>query len=105
VRWFTIAPEDSSKSADELEAAAAFAFSAVGAAHCRVDTARNPGMHKTDSLDVIILVKGEVEILLDDGGAEMLKPGDVVIQRATNHAWVNRGGETALFVAVLIHAA
>ena len=78
---------------------------AVGAAHCRVDTTRHPSMHKTQSLDVIVLVKGEVDLLLDNEEARGLKPGDVVIQRATNHGWINRGKETALLVAVLIHAA
>ena len=104
VRWFSVAPDDETKSAEEVEAAAAFGFSAVGAAHCRVDTTRNPAMHKTASLDVIVLVKGEVDLLLDEEDAVGLKPGDVVIQRATNHAWVNHGPETALLVAVLIHA-
>jgi quercetin dioxygenase-like cupin family protein len=61
-------------------------------------------MHKTETLDAIILVKGSVDLLLDDGEALAMKPGDVVIQRATNHAWVNRGKETALLVAVLINA-
>ena len=103
VRWFTVAADDPSKSTEELEAAAAFGFSAVGAAHCQVDTTRHPAMHKTDSLDVIVLVKGELDLLLDDGEAEALKPGDVVIQRATNHGWANRGTETALLVAILIH--
>ncbi|WDI31679.1 cupin domain-containing protein [Hyphococcus flavus] len=102
VRWFTVAPEDPSKSLEEREAAAAFGFGAIGAAHCRVDASRHPMMHKTESMDVIILIKGEVELLLDDGEVS-LKPGDVVIQRATNHAWVNHGQETALLVAVLIH--
>ena len=104
VRWFTVAPEDKAKSKEELETSAAFGFGAVGAAHCRVDTSRHPMMHKTDSLDVIILIKGKVDLLLDDGGPAALKPGDVVIQRATNHAWVNHGPETALLVAVLINA-
>lgn len=104
VRWFTVAPHDDTKSAEELEAAAAFGFGVVGASHCRVDTARGPMMYKTASLDVIVLVKGEVDLLLDDGDAASLKPGDVVIQRATNHGWVNHGPETALLVAVLIHA-
>ncbi|WP_375200885.1 cupin domain-containing protein [Hyphococcus sp.] len=104
VRWFTIAPEDKAKTAEELEAAAALGFGAVGAAHCRVDTTRHPSMHKTQSLDVIVLVKGSVDLLLDDDEAVGLKPGDVVIQRATNHGWLNRGDETALLVAVLIHA-
>ncbi len=104
VRWFTVAPEDASKSAEERDAAAAFGFGAVGAAHARVDTSRHPMMHKTTTLDVIVLIKGEVDLLLDDGGPTRLKPGDVVIQRATNHAWINHGPETALLVAVLMDA-
>lgn len=104
VRWFSVAPEDATKSAEENEAAAAFGFAAVGASHARADTARHPAMHKTDTLDVIILVRGEVDMLLDNDEVKSLKPGDVVIQRATNHAWVNRGKETALLVAVLINA-
>lgn len=104
VRWFTVAPEDDGRTPEEKEAAAAMGFAAIGASHCRIDTARHPAMHKTDSLDVIILVKGAVDLLLDDGEATSLKPGDVVIQRATNHAWVNHQKETALLVAVLINA-
>ncbi len=103
VRWFTVAPDDDGRSPEEKEAAAAFAFAAVGAADARVDTARHPMMHKTETLDVIILVRGAVDLILDEGDPTALKSGDVVIQRATNHAWVNRGAETALLVAVLIH--
>ena len=102
VRWFTVAPEDISAPRAALDAAAAAAFGLVGAAHARVDTTRHPMMHKTATLDAIILVKGAVDLLLDDGEARALKPGDVVIQRGTNHAWVNRGAETAVLVAVLI---
>jgi quercetin dioxygenase-like cupin family protein len=102
VRWFTVTPENAALSAAEKEASAAMAFAAAGAAHARVDTARHPMMHKTETLDVIILVKGSVDLILDNGEARSLKPGDVVIQRATNHAWVNRGAETALLVAVLV---
>lgn len=104
VRWFTIAPENDAQPRAEQEAQAAAAFAACDAAHARVDTARHPMMHKTGTLDVIVLVKGHVDLLLDDGAPARLKPGDVVIQRATNHAWVNRGSETALLVAVLIDA-
>ena len=61
-------------------------------------------MHKTASVDYIVLVKGQVDLLLDAGEAKSLKPGDVVIQRGTNHAWVNTGAEPALLVAVLADA-
>lgn len=104
VRWFTVPPEDAAQSSEEREAAAAFGFAAAGATHARVDTSRHPMMHKTDTLDVIILIKGSIELLLDDGEPRTLKPGDVVIQKATNHAWINHGAETALLVAVLINA-
>lgn len=105
VRWFTVPPDNEGVPRDDREAQAAFAFAACGAAHARIDTSRHPMMHKTDTLDIIILVKGAVDLLLDDGEATAMKPGDVVIQRATNHAWVNRGTETALLVAVLISGA
>jgi quercetin dioxygenase-like cupin family protein len=105
VRWFTVPPEDENISRHDREAQAAFAFAACGASHARIDTSRHPMMHKTQSLDVIILVKGAVDLLLDEGEAKSMKPGDVVIQRATNHAWVNHGAETALLVAVLISSA
>jgi hypothetical protein len=42
-------------------------------------------------------------MLLDKGEVHM-KPFDVVIQRGTNHAWVNKGREPALLVAVLVDA-
>ena len=58
-------------------------------------------MHKTETIDYIILLKGEVTLLLDEDEVD-LKPFDVVVQRGTNHAWVCKGEEPALFIAVLI---
>ena len=76
-------------------------FSQVGAAHTRVDTAKHPAMHKTETIDYIILLKGEVSLILDEDEID-LKPFDVVVQRGTNHAWQCKGNEPALFIAVLI---
>jgi quercetin dioxygenase-like cupin family protein len=104
VRWFTVPPEADAPPAAEREAVAALSFAAVGATQARVDTRRHPNMHKTDSVDYIVLVRGEVDMLLDAGEVRALKPGDVVVQRGTNHAWVNHGSEPALLVAVLIDA-
>lgn len=100
IRWFTIAPDDS-LSAEEAEALFAGAFAAIGAAHERVDTTRHPGMHLTATLDAIILVSGRVRLILDDD-ERVLKPGDVVVQRGTNHAWACEGDAIAVLVAVLI---
>mgnify|MGYP006063229341 FL=1 len=58
-------------------------------------------MHKTETVDYIILLKGDVTLILDDEEVD-LKPFDVVVQRGTNHAWVNNGTEPALLIAVLI---
>ena len=73
----------------------------MGAAHERVDTSRHPAMHKTKTIDYIILLNGDVTLLLDEDEVR-LKPFNVVVQRGTNHAWVNNGNEPALLIAVLI---
>jgi quercetin dioxygenase-like cupin family protein len=102
-RFFALAPENKTLSARELEERTAAMFAAIGAAHCRVDTKRHPSMHTTRTIDYVILLSGRVTLLLDQGEVE-LKPFDVVVQRGTNHGWVNRGTEPALFAAVLIDA-
>ncbi len=104
-RFFQVAPEPKPGTAtdEEREARAAAAFAAMGASHIRVDTTRHPGMHKSKTTDYIILLKGRVRLLLDDEERD-LEPFDTVIQRGTNHAWVNLGDEPALLVAVLMDA-
>ena len=64
----------------------------MGAEHALVDRARHPAMHKTETVDFIILLSGQITLLLDEADVPM-KPFDVVIQRGTNHAWVNTGDE------------
>ena len=100
-RYFQINPTPEGVPADLIEAATAAAFEKMGAAHHRIDTTRHPAMHKTKTIDYIILLRGDVTLLLDEEEVD-LKPFDVVVQRGTNHAWVNNGSETALFIAVLI---
>jgi len=102
-RFFQIAPASSSagRSREEMDRAAAAAFEAMGAGHLRVDTTRHPSMHKSHTLDYIVLLKGRVRLILDHDEVN-LKPFDVVIQRGTNHAWANLGDEPALMLAVLL---
>jgi hypothetical protein len=57
----------------------------MDAAHCCSDTSRHPGMHKTRTIDCVVLLSGEVTPLLDKGEVD-LKPFDVVEQRGTSHA-------------------
>ena len=102
-RFFQLAPEDKTLTPRELEERTAAMFAAIGGAHCRVDIQRHPSMHATRTVDYVVLLSGRVTLLLDKGEVE-LKPFDVVVQRGTNHGWVNRGTELALFAAVLIDA-
>lgn len=76
-------------------------FDAMGAGHVRVNTARHPGMHLTQTLDYVIVLNGELKLLLDKGEVN-LKPFDVIIQRQTNHAWVNLGEQPVLCAGVLV---
>lgn len=63
-----------------------------------------PGrMHRTETVDYAIVLAGEIDMDMDDSTVK-LKAGDVVIQRGTHHAWVNRGTETARIAFVLIDA-
>lgn len=64
---------------------------------------RDPGMHKTRTIDYAVIVSGEIDMLLDDSEVH-LRPGDVVVQRGTNHAWVNRGSTPCQVAFVLIDA-
>src|SRR5262245_50025300 len=65
---------------------------------------RKATMHRTRSVDYAIVISGEIDMLLDDSEVH-LKAGDVVVQRGTNHAWVNRGSESCRIAFVLIDAA
>ena len=65
---------------------------------------RHPGFHKTNSVDYAIVLSGEICALMDEGEV-LLKTGDVLVQRGTNHAWSNRSNEPAYVAFVLVDAA
>ena len=64
---------------------------------------RHPGFHKTSSVDYAIVLSGEIYALMDEGEV-LLKAGDVLVQRGTNHAWSNRTDAPACLAFVLIDA-
>jgi uncharacterized cupin superfamily protein len=51
-------------------------------------------MHRTRTLDYVVVIEGELVLILDDSEV-ILKPGDVVVQRGTDHAWENRSATIA----------
>jgi len=103
-RFFVLAPEEKGLSAAEADKRAIEGFKAIGGEHCRVDATRHPGMHKTRTVDYVILLDGDVTLILEKEEVR-LKPFDVVVQRGTNHAWRNNRDTPAILAGVLIDAA
>ena len=60
-------------------------------------------MHRTETIDYIVMLSGEIDMDMDEGSVK-LRPGDIMVQRGTNHAWVNRGTAPARLAIVLIDA-
>ena len=62
----------------------------------------NPGMHTTQTVDIDVIISGEVDLELDDGKEVHMKAGDCVIMNGVRHAWRNRSNEPVkIFVALL----
>ena len=60
-------------------------------------------MHKTSTVDYLIVLKGEIHAIMDEGET-LLRAGDVMIQRGTNHSWSVRGTEPCILAAILVSA-
>jgi mannose-6-phosphate isomerase-like protein (cupin superfamily) len=65
--------------------------------------ARHLNTHRTKSIDYAIVLDGEIDMLMDDSEVH-LKPGDVLIQQCTNHAWVNNSAKSCRIAFILIDA-
>ena len=60
--------------------------------------------HRTETVDYGIVLEGELTLVMDEGET-IIRPGDIVIQRGTNHGWANRSGAHCRIVFVLIDGA
>jgi mannose-6-phosphate isomerase-like protein (cupin superfamily) len=81
---------------EEIEAAAPGL-----AAHMEPD---EPGMHTTQTIDVDVVLSGEIWMEVDHGKEVHLRPGDVVIQNGTRHRWHNRTDVPTVVLSVLVGA-
>jgi len=79
------------------------AFASIGAGGAPDHDSPDAMMHATATVDYIIVLKGEIWAILDKG-EKLLKQGDVLIQRGTNHSWSVRTKEPCIVAAVLIGA-
>jgi mannose-6-phosphate isomerase-like protein (cupin superfamily) len=78
-------------------------FKSIGAGHAQDKASADPMMHKTSTVDYIIVLQGEIHAIMDKGETK-LKAGDVLIQRGTNHSWSVRGRKPCIIAAVLVSA-
>lgn len=76
-------------------------FDNIDGANARVASERHRSFHRTRSIDFGIVIEGELTLLVDDGEATV-GVGDVVVQRGTNHGWVNRTDRPCRIAFVLI---
>ena len=76
---------------------------AIDAGHVPDRGSSDPMMHKTSTVDYIVVLKGEIYALLDRGET-LLRTGDVFVQRGTNHSWSVRGSEPCVIAVVLVDA-
>ena len=79
------------------------AFASIGAGGAPDHESGDPMMHATATVDYIIVLKGEIYAIMDKG-EKLLKAGDVLIQRGTNHSWSVRTKEPCVIAAVLVGA-
>ena len=102
-RYIAIAPRPEGSTSQEIEEMFSNVFKDISASEDRIDVTKHPGMHKTKTIDYIILLEGSAKLILETEETD-LKPFDVIVQRGTNHAWGCTGSKPALFIAVLIDA-
>ena len=101
IRVLDIPPEtDAIKNMDAKTAREHFAEIGAGDAST-ADTAAHPFMHRTESVDYGIVLEGEMTLIVDKGET-VVRAGDIIIQRGTNHAWANRSGKNCRIAFILI---
>jgi len=93
---------------DELDAEATRkSWGALGthtASTNRSGKARHPFMHRTQTVDYGLVLEGEITLLLDQEEV-LMRQGDFVVERGTNHAWANRSGKPCRMLFVLVDGA
>jgi mannose-6-phosphate isomerase-like protein (cupin superfamily) len=97
IRVLDIPPDSKDENLDEV-------FENIAASDAKLDEARHPSFHRTETIDFGIILSGEIVLLMDEGETTV-GPGEIVVQRGTNHGWANRTNEPCRVVFVLIDGA
>jgi mannose-6-phosphate isomerase-like protein (cupin superfamily) len=88
-----VTPEQARAHFAEVGAGEASSHSGAGSRHAH--------MHRTETIDYGIVLDGEITLIMDVGET-VVKAGDIVIQRGTNHGWANRSSRNCRIAFVLI---
>jgi hypothetical protein len=99
----SIVPPDANFDEEARQAYAETMAAQYGDEASGVATARDPGMHRTKTIDVMTVLDGEL-YLVTDAGETFLRAGDTVVQRGTWHAWVNRSDRPVTVVSTMVAA-
>jgi mannose-6-phosphate isomerase-like protein (cupin superfamily) len=76
-------------------------FENVGATDAKLESDRHRSFHRTETVDFGIVLSGEIVLLMDEGETTV-RAGEIVVQRGTNHGWMNRSDEPCRIAFVLI---
>ncbi len=103
IRVLDIPPDDPSLAEmTPEEARAHFAEIGAGDASSFVGKeSRHARMHRTETIDYGIVLEGEIILIMDEGEVTV-GPGDIVVQRGTNHGWANRTDRNCRIAFILI---
>ncbi|HWK42782.1 MAG TPA: cupin domain-containing protein [Croceibacterium sp.] len=104
IRVLDIPPEDhrlAEMSVEEVKAHFAEVGAGEASSHSDDGSSRHHMMHRTESVDYGIVLEGELTLILDIGET-VVRAGDIVIQRGTNHGWANRSGQNCRIAFILI---
>lgn len=69
---------------------------------CTFEPGFSSPMHRTDTIDYVVVLSGQVDLQVEDGTTVSLSPGDTVVQLAATHRWVNRGADACSIAVVLV---
>jgi mannose-6-phosphate isomerase-like protein (cupin superfamily) len=95
IRVLDIPPERAGADFDKV-------FDNIGDSEAHLkDKVRHASFHRTRSVDYGIILSGEITLLVDEGEVTV-SAGDIVIQRGTNHGWVNRTNRPCRIAFILI---
>jgi mannose-6-phosphate isomerase-like protein (cupin superfamily) len=102
--FFTMPPAGTAPPADlDFEAALAEVNEKLPG-FLEVQEMDNPGMHRTDTIDFVVVISGEVALELDDGQTVRLRAGDAVVQNGTRHAWRSVADEPCVMAVAIVGA-